>query len=57
MYDIIRKFSSGKKINFELTGENKIHLESEKSIFNLNCITASEFPLTDENFNENEFYY
>ena len=25
------------------------------SIFNLNCITATEFPLTDENFNENEF--
>ncbi len=55
MYDIIRKFSSGKKINFELTSENKIHLESEKSTFNLNCITATEFPLTDENFSANEF--
>ena len=55
MYDIIRKFSSGKKINFNLTDKNKIQLESEKSIFNLNCITATEFPLTDENFNENEF--
>jgi len=30
-------------------------LESEKSIFNLNCMSASEFPLTDENFNKNEF--
>ncbi len=55
MYDIIRKFNSGKKINFSLTGENKIQLESEKSIFNLNCISATEFPLTEENFNENEF--
>ncbi len=55
MYDIIRKFSSGKKINFNLSTENKIQLESEKSVFNLNCISASEFPLTDENFNENEF--
>ena len=55
MYDIIRKFSSGKKINFSLSSENKIQLESEKSIFNLNCISASEFPLTDENFNDNEF--
>ena len=55
MYDIIRKFSSGKKINFNLTDENKIHLESEKSVFNLNCITATEFPLTDENFSGNEF--
>jgi DNA polymerase III subunit beta len=55
MYDIIRKFSSGKKINLALGDQNKLQLESEKSIFNLNCINASEFPLTDENFNQNEF--
>ena len=55
MYDIIRKFSSGKKINLTLNDSSKLHLESDKSIFNLNCISASEFPLTDENFNENEF--
>ena len=55
MYDIVRKFSSWKKINFSNTSENKLQLESEKSIFNLNCINASEFPLTDENFNQNEF--
>ncbi len=55
MYDIVRKFSSGKKINFSSVGENKIHLESDKSDFNLNCISASEFPLTDEDFNKNEF--
>ena len=55
MYDIVRKFSSGKKIDFSNPSENKLQLESEKSLFNLNCINASEFPLTDENFNENEF--
>jgi len=55
MYDIIRKFSSGSKINFSSPNENKLQLESEKSIFNLNCISASEFPLMDENFNQNEF--
>ena len=55
MYDIVRKFSSGKKINFSNPSDNKLQLESEKSIFNLNCIDASEFPLTDENFNQNEF--
>ncbi len=55
MYDIVRKFTSGKKINFSSVGQSKIHLESEKSDFNLNCINASEFPLTDENFNENQF--
>ena len=55
IYDIIRKFSSGKKINLSLTDVSKLQVESEKSVFNLNCISASEFPLTDENFNQNEF--
>ena len=55
MYDIVRKFSSGKKINLTLNDSSKLHLESEKSVFNLNCISASEFPLTDENFDQNEF--
>ena len=55
MYDIVRKISSGKKINLNLTDGSKLNLESEKSIFNLNCINSSEFPLTDENFNENLF--
>jgi DNA polymerase III subunit beta len=55
MYDIVRKFTSGKKVNLSLTEANKLHLESDKSVFNLNCIDSSEFPLTDENFNDNEF--
>ena len=55
MYDIIRKFTPGKKINLSLSNESKLQLESEKSIFHLNCINSSEFPLTDENFNQNEF--
>ena len=55
MYDIIRKISSGKKINFSYAGSSKINLESEKSVFNLNCIDASEFPLTNEDFNQNTF--
>ena len=55
MYDIIRKLSPGKKINLSLSSENKLQLESEKSIFNLNCKSASEFPITDENFNQNQF--
>jgi DNA polymerase-3 subunit beta len=54
MYDIIRKLSAGKKINLSLT-ESKLKVESEKSLFNLNCMSAAEFPLTDENFNQNEF--
>ena len=34
MYDIVRKFSSGKKINLTLTDKSKLQLESEKSVFN-----------------------
>ncbi len=55
LYDIVRKFSAGKKINLSLNDANKLHLESDKSNFNLNCISASEFPITDENFDSNEF--
>ena len=55
MFDIVRKFSSDKKINISSNKENKLQLESENSKFNLNCIDSSEFPLTDENFNQNEF--
>ena len=39
MCDIIRKFSSGKKINLSLSDASKLQLESEKAIFNLNCIS------------------
>ncbi len=55
MYDIVRKFNNEKKINFNLVSENKINLESDKSSFNLNCLKASEYPITDENFKDNEF--
>ncbi len=55
LYDIVRKFSSGKKINFFLNDTNKLQIESEKSVFNLNCLSHSEFPLTEENFDESVF--
>ena len=55
MHDIVRKCTSGKKINLNLKDVSKLNLESEKSIFNLNCISPSEFPVTDENFNNKEF--
>ena len=44
MYDIVRKFSSGKKINLSLTDASKLQLESEKSVFNLNCISYTIKP-------------
>ena len=48
MYDIVRKFSVGKKINVETISESKLQLESEKSVFKLNCIDAKEFPLSED---------
>jgi|TARA_B100001964_G_scaffold241973_1_gene315599 DNA polymerase-3 subunit beta len=55
IYDIVRKLSSGSEINFNLVNNNKLQLESEKSKFNLLCLNPSDFPLVDENFNDNEF--
>ena len=55
IYDIVRKLSSGSEINFNLVNENKLQLESEKSKFNLLCLSPKDFPLVDENFNDNEF--
>ena len=55
IYDIIRKFSSENSISFNLVNENKIQLESDKSEFNLNCLSPKEFPLVNENFTDNEF--
>ena len=55
MYDIVRKFNNEKKIIFNLVSENKINVESDKSSFNLNCLKASEFPITEANFRDNEF--
>tara|TARA_B100000941_G_C28498364_1_gene552423 strand:- start:1029 stop:2141 length:1113 start_codon:yes stop_codon:yes gene_type:complete len=56
MYDIVRKISSDHKINFTNIDDLKLKLETKKSVFNLNCINPSEFPLTNENFHDNEFY-
>ncbi len=55
LYDIIRKIPGGNKIDFSVSGSNKLLLESEKSVFNLNCLDPSDFPLMEEDFNENEF--
>ena len=55
IYDIVRKLSSNSEINFNLVNENKLQLESEKSKFNLLCLSPSDFPLVNENFEDNEF--
>ena len=53
--DIVKKLSSGKKVNFSLNSDNKLQLESDNTKFNLNCLSANEFPVADEIFSDNEF--
>ena len=55
IYDIVRNLSSDSEVNFHLINKNKLLLESEKSKFNLLCLNPDDFPLVDENFNDNEF--
>jgi len=55
IYDIVRKIPTGNQISFNLVNDNKLQMESQKSKFNLLCLSSNEFPVTDENFNTNEF--
>ena len=48
MHYIVRKFSATKKVNVEKISDSKLQLESEKSLFKLNCIDAKEFPLSED---------
>ena len=52
---LLENYHPGSEINFNLVNENKLQLESEKSKFNLLCLSPNDFPLVDENFNDNEF--
>ena len=55
MFDIVRKIPSGSQINFENTGESKLQLESNKSLFNLNSINAL-LKIIEENLFYNILY-
>ena len=55
IYDIIRKLTPNSEIKFNLINENKLQLDSEKSKFNLNCLSPSDFPIINENFPDNDF--
>ena len=54
-YEIIRKCSSGSKINLSLISENKLELKSENSKFNLLCLPSSDFPFAQEETDVNSF--
>ena len=47
IYEIVRKLASGSEINFNLVNENKLQLESERSKFNLLCLSPTDFDLVN----------
>ena len=55
LYDILRKLESNSEINFSLQSENKLKMVSSNSKFNLLCISPENFPLSDENIEQNSF--
>ena len=55
LYDILRKLKAGSKVQLNLTENNKLKLVSENSKFNLLCISAENFPLSEEQNDEKSF--
>ena len=55
LYDILRKLKSNAKVELSLQNLNKIKLVSENSKFNLLCLPPDNFPLSEENINQENF--
>ncbi len=55
LYDILRKLHSNSKVELTLQSTNKLKLTSGNSKFNLLCISADNFPLSEEDINQKNF--
>jgi len=55
LYDILRKLESNAKVELSLQGTNKLRLVSGNSKFNLLCISADNFPLSEEDIKQKTF--
>ena len=55
LYDILRKLQPNAKVELFLQNSNKIKLVSENSKFNLLCLPSDNFPLSDEDINQENF--
>ena len=55
LHDILRKLQPSSKVELSLQSTNKIKLVSENSKFNLLCLPSDNFPLSDENIDQEEF--
>ena len=55
LYDILRKLQPGTKVELTLMSTNKLKLVSGNSKFNLLCMPADNFPLSEEDDNQSSF--
>ena len=55
LYDILRKIEPNAKIKLSLQSTNKLKLVSGNSQFNLLCLSSDNFPLSDENIDQQTF--
>ena len=52
IYDIVRKLKIGSSLHLSLKENNRLKLISGKSDFNLTCISPDEFPILEDNMDE-----
>ena len=55
LYDILRKLEPNSNIEILLETSNKLKLVSSNSKFNLLCLSADNFPLSDEDIEQKNF--
>ena len=55
LYDILRKLETNSKVELSLQSTNKLRLVSGNSVFNLLCIPADNFPLSNEDISQKTF--
>jgi len=55
LYDILRKLDSNSQVKFSLQNVNKLNIVSGNSKFNLLCISADNFPLSEDDTSQNVF--
>ena len=55
LYDILRKLESNSDVKLSLQSSNKLNLMSGNSKFNLLCLSADNFPLSDEDIKQKPF--
>ena len=55
LHDILRKLQPNTKVELSLQSPNKLKLVSENSKFNLLCLPSDNFPLSDEDLNQDNF--